>query len=122
MDKRRSPAAADKRLSDRIEGRKAAELFIDEYVDGESEDWMVGFARACLAFAEGKLSVPVNTKPMTEEESRRFETTRFKYGKHRDELIGGVPMEYLNWIADEHRPLIRYVDGQRAMTRTERGD
>jgi hypothetical protein len=108
------------KIKQTIAGREAAEMFIAEYTEGESEEWLIGFARACLKYSESVLKMPVDRAAMTSEEAQKYERVVFTYGKHKDKSIGDIPMSYLNWIADTNRALLRYVDSQRGRERTER--
>lgn len=107
-----------KEIEQRIEGRKTAEELFEEYCHGEDPAWIEGFARACYAFAEKRLPRQPS-EVMTTTEAKVFETEKLQFGKHSGEFIGDIPMSYLNWLADNNRPMIKYVDSQRGIERAE---
>jgi uncharacterized protein (DUF3820 family) len=59
---------------------------------------------------------PLGLAAMTDEDSRRFEHERFKYGQYKGQMIKDAPLSYLCWLADEAQfgiKLRRYLQAPR---------
>lgn len=66
------------------------------------------------------IHTPLDT--MTDEEARRFERSKMKFGKHSGEQIGEVPIGYLLWVHEEftfERDLARYLKSERGQKAQE---
>lgn len=44
----------------------------------------------------------IEDRPMTEEEARGFGRIRMTFGKHEGVEIRNVPLDYLEWLVDQH--------------------
>lgn len=96
--------------------RQVWELACEESKDfkqrASEEFWR--FLAGVLKAAHPKLfltkSVPIT--PMSPLEAKRFAHERMQFGQHAGNLIGDVPLDYLDWLAaqpDFHSRLNRYL-------------
>lgn len=66
-----------------------------------------------------KASPPSRDEPMTDEESRSFEGKRMLFGKYEGFPISQIPIEYLEWLADQkvfYVDVVRYLTSKRIAT------
>ena len=55
-------------------------------------------------------------KPMTRQESQKFDKETMPFGKHKGQRIADVPLDYLLWLDDQpdfRRSLWRYLGSER---------
>lgn len=50
-------------------------------------------------------TLPRSVEPMADQEALSFENEVMEFGKHKGELVGNVPLDYLEWLADASRTL-----------------
>lgn len=113
----REASSSSQAIGDRIAARKFAEQIMC-IVDEELKDKSVHFKKSAwdqlhkIACAHTKCN---ETRPMTEEESIRFDKVEVPFGIHNGKPVKDVELSYLEWIADQRfvDELRRYLDSDR---------
>lgn len=100
---------------DRIAGREWAEAVLEDLAD-HTADFLMGFRRRMLA--EYK-PTEVNRTAMSDEEARRFGGQIITFGVHQSKRYDDVPLDYLEWLADQNAALVRYVRSRRVKAEQE---
>ena len=103
----------------RIAGRKWAEETIETAMD-EGPDFLAGFVRQIRRVFAAELTAN-DPDVMTEEEAIAFEHEEVVFGKHKGFEWGEVDAKYIAWLADQNRPLNRYVRSERFKNRDQEG-
>lgn len=100
---------------DRIAGREWAEAVLEDLAD-HTADFLVGFRRRMLA--EYK-AAEVDRTAMSDDEARRFGGQIITFGVHQSKRYDDVPLDYLEWLADQNAALVRYVRSRRVKAEQE---
>lgn len=109
---------------DRISGREWAEEILDE-LEGlgigpsHSEAFREGFWREIRRRVKAEAKKERARKVMSDERSRAFGRRTVDFGRHRGERYDDVPLDYLEWLADQGAELQAYLESRRL--KTERG-
>lgn len=103
------------KLQAKIDGRKEAEAFLALCAEN-GEAFMKG---VIAAFQAAMPKQPETRLVMSDDEAKRFEDSRIKFGKHEGERHRHVPIEYLTWIADSAVELQSYLRSDRGRARIE---
>lgn len=122
-----TPAIAVDRLREKIQARIDAEVVI-EIAGNQPNAFYEHLAKLCADKLPVK-QTPVDSTsgPFNELQAKRFEdTTTVPYGKFKGSLVGSVPLEYLEFLAegDEFiKDLRRYTasDYYKKLQRAENG-
>lgn len=95
---------------ERITARQDAVELVAMATEQVSENYRAGFAVGLREMADIILG-PVETglRIMSDKEAADFERKMLKFGIHRDQPIGHVPIGYLTWIADANLELQAYL-------------
>ena len=91
---------------DRIAGRKWAEEVFDD-VPKQTKAFQTGFRREVRRRI--KRQVTVEAQPMTDKQAREFGKGRIEFGKYKGYMLEVIPLEYLEWLADQGVMLHRYL-------------
>jgi hypothetical protein len=95
--------------------RKAAEAVVElataEY--GRDERFWAILRNHALSIAPLAPSPPATVTPLSDEAARKFGRRTLGFGIHRDKRYDEVPLDYLEWLADQHTDLVRYIRSQR---------
>jgi hypothetical protein len=100
---------------DRIAGREWAEAVLDDLAD-HTADFLVGFRRRMLAEYR---AAEVDRTAMSDDAARRFGDQIITFGVHQGQRYDDVPLEYLEWLADQNAALVRYVRSRRVKAEQE---
>ena len=96
---------------DRIAGRRWAEEVLHEVEDeGNSDAFRAGFWREIRRRV--KLRKPSKTV-MSDRKSREFGRRVVEFGKFRGQRYDDVPLDYLEWLADQGTELQAYLESRR---------
>jgi hypothetical protein len=93
----------------RILGRKWAEEVLADNATA-SEPFRFGFRRRMLAEFKAQ---EIDRGAMTDEQSREFGAMVIPFGKYAGSRYDEVPLDYLEWLADQNSKLVRYVRSRR---------
>lgn len=62
---------------------------------------------------------PAAVRPMDDDDARRFGRKTLCFGIHRDKRYDEVPLDYLEWLADQNLALSRYLASRRVQREQE---
>jgi len=99
---------------DRIDGREFAEEVLRD-VEGTnfSSAFLSGFWREVRCRAKmRRADVPANAG-MSNERSKVFGRRTIEFGKYSGKRYDDVPLEYLEWLADQGAELLSYLRSRR---------
>ena len=96
---------------DRIDGRVFAEVVLRD-VRSMSDDFLVGFWREMRRQVKVKEKESSKTK-MSDQKSREFGRRVVEFGKFRSQRYDDVPLDYLEWLADQGAELQLYLESRR---------
>ncbi len=100
---------------DRIAGREWAEAVLEDLAD-HTGDFLLGFRRRMLA--EYRVE-EIDRAAMSDDEARRFGGQIITFGVHQSKRYDDVPLDYLEWLADQNAALVRYVRSRRVKAEQE---
>ena len=94
-------------VSRNIQVRQSLEVAIELMQDSgfTKEEINKAMLRAC----GHQCAEPERLSTMTAQEAKAFASKPMPFGKYMHELIGEVPRDYLEWLADENLQLQRYL-------------
>jgi len=97
-------------LKKRIEGRKWAEEVLGDLPADEQDPFRRGFMdriKRCFNVAE------LDSRAMSNRESCDFGRQVITFGQHIGKIYDEVPLDYLDWLAEQNAKLVRYVRSRR---------
>ncbi len=98
---------------DRIDGRVfAEEVFRDVEETNFSDDFRMGFWREVRRLSKVKARQSDKTA-MSDERSWEFGCRIVEFGKFRGKRYDDVPLDYLEWLADQGAELQSYLKSRR---------
>jgi len=98
---------------DRIDGRVfAEEVFRDVEEADFSDAFRVGFWREVRRLSKVKARQSDKTV-MSDNRSREFGRRMGEFGKFRGKRYDDVPLDYLEWLADQGTELLSYLKSRR---------
>ena len=104
---------------DRIAGREWAEEVMREVNDEvNTDDFRRGFWREVKSF-QRVVETNKSETALSDERSREFGKRMVEFGKFRGQRYDDVPLDYLEWLADQGVVLRRYLESRRI--KIERG-
>ena len=102
----------DQRDQDRIKGREWAEEVMADVRSHVSDDYQEGFWRR-IEKELPRRKEDDSSKAMTDEQSKAFGRSMVEFGKYIFQRYDDVPLDYLEWLADQNTTLARYLESRR---------
>ncbi len=99
-----------KRVAQRIAGRELFEEVYDQLPADESDPLRQGFmdrAKRCFTVQQ------IDPQAMSDEAARDFGRRYMGFGAHADKTYDDCPLEYLIWLAESSRGLMKYLRSRR---------
>lgn len=108
----------DDQMFKRIEGRKWAEEALAA-ATAEGEDYRKAFVERIgreLAVKQ------IDEAAMSEDEAMAFGHRKLEFGKYAGQRWDDVPLDYIAWLVDQNRTVLRYLRSRRVQAERDHAD
>ncbi len=108
----------DAEVAQRIAGREWFEEVFAALPPSESDPYRQGFmdrAKRCFTVQQ------IDPGAMSDEAARDFGRRLIGFGAHADKTYDDCPLEYLIWLAESNRGLMKYLRSRRIREERDRG-
>ena len=99
---------------DRIDGRVFAEEVLRDVEEADFSDaFRIGFWREIRRRVKALSTNKLTKLTMSDERSREYGRRMVEFGKFRGKRYDDVPLDYLEWLADQGAELLSYLKSRR---------